>query len=99
MQVMSTLTGCIQKQKYGKECQFNTKWHRYLKEVISCSGSSEEGMAASRWYLLSPVSRLVNNTETEKKDETDRISFNPSPQKPLCFLKKFNPLTVPEVAD
>ena len=43
--------------------------------------------------------QVSQKLQKQKKDETDRISFNPSPQKPLCFLKKFNPLTVPEVAD
>ncbi|KAH0707229.1 hypothetical protein KY289_012305 [Solanum tuberosum] len=51
LQVMSTLKGCTQKQNCGKECPFDTKWHRNLKEVISCTGTPEEGMAASMWYL------------------------------------------------
>ncbi|WMV57591.1 hypothetical protein MTR67_050976 [Solanum verrucosum] len=49
LQVMSTLKGCTQKQNCGKECPFDTKWHRNLKEVISCTGTPEEGMAASMW--------------------------------------------------
>ncbi|KAG5572692.1 hypothetical protein H5410_062458 [Solanum commersonii] len=51
LQVMSTLKGCTQMQNVGKECPFDTKWHRNLKEVISCTGTPEEGMAASMWYL------------------------------------------------
>ncbi|XP_006359471.1 uncharacterized protein [Solanum tuberosum] len=51
LQAMSTLKGCTQKQNCGKECPFNTKWHRNLKDVISCTGTPEEGMAASMWYL------------------------------------------------
>ncbi|XP_049386946.1 uncharacterized protein LOC125851212 [Solanum stenotomum] len=72
LQVMSTLKGCIQKENCGKECPFNTKWHRNLKEVISCSGISEEGMAASRWYLWlksTSVIDQVNNFVLKWKDE------------------------------
>jgi len=72
MQAMSTLKGCTQKQNCGKECPFNTKWHRNLKEVISCSGTSEEGMAASMWYLWlksTSVIDQVNNFVLKWKDE------------------------------
>ncbi|KAH0708816.1 hypothetical protein KY284_010243 [Solanum tuberosum] len=72
LQAMSTLKGCTQKQNCGKECPFNTKWHRNLKEVISCSGTSEEGMAASMWYLwLKPTSVIdqVNYFVLKWKDE------------------------------
>ncbi|KAK4726564.1 hypothetical protein R3W88_031481 [Solanum pinnatisectum] len=49
--VMSTLKGCTQKKNCGKECPFDTKWHRNLKEVISRTGTPEEGMAGSMLYL------------------------------------------------
>ncbi|XP_049399276.1 uncharacterized protein LOC125863160 [Solanum stenotomum] len=72
LQVMSTLKGCIQKQNCGKECPFITKWHRYVKEVISCTGTSEEGMTASRWYLWlksTSVIDQVNNFVLKWKEE------------------------------
>uniref|UniRef100_M1A7X0 F-box family protein n=2 Tax=Solanum tuberosum TaxID=4113 RepID=M1A7X0_SOLTU len=71
-QAMSTLKGCIQKQNCGKECPSDTVWHRNLKEVISCSGTSEEGMAASMWNLWLKSTSLfdqVNNFVLEWKDE------------------------------
>ncbi|KAG5572792.1 hypothetical protein H5410_062558 [Solanum commersonii] len=60
LQVMSTVKGCIQKQNCGKECPFDTIWHRNLKEVISCTGTSEEGMAASMWYLSLKSTSLID---------------------------------------
>ncbi|XP_015160781.1 uncharacterized protein [Solanum tuberosum] len=72
LQAMSTLKGCIQKQNCGKECPSDTVWHRNLKEVISCSGTSEEGMAASMWNLWLKSTSLfdqVNNFVLEWKDE------------------------------
>ncbi|KAK4726972.1 hypothetical protein R3W88_031889 [Solanum pinnatisectum] len=70
--VISTLKGCIQKENCGKECPFNIKWHRNLKEVISCTGTSKEGMAASRWYLWLKstfVIHRVNSFVLKWKDE------------------------------
>ncbi|XP_049397485.1 uncharacterized protein LOC125861676 [Solanum stenotomum] len=72
LQAMSTLKGCIQKQNCGKECPSDTIWHRNLKEVISCTGTSEEGMAASMWYLWLKSTSLfdqVNNFMLKWKDE------------------------------
>ncbi|KAG5572795.1 hypothetical protein H5410_062561 [Solanum commersonii] len=60
LQVISTVKGCIQKKNCGKECPFNTKWHHNLKEVISYSGTSEEGMAASRWYLWLKSTSIID---------------------------------------
>ncbi|KAG5572791.1 hypothetical protein H5410_062557 [Solanum commersonii] len=71
-QAMPTLKGCIQKQTCGKECPSDTIWHRNLKEVISCTGTSEEGMAASMWYLWLKSTSLfdqVNNFVLKWKDE------------------------------
>ncbi|KAH0705611.1 hypothetical protein KY289_010687 [Solanum tuberosum] len=72
LQAMSTLKGCIQKQNCGKECPSDSIWHRNLKEVISCTGTSEEGMAASMWYLWLKSTSLfdqVNNFVLKWKDE------------------------------
>ncbi|XP_055825608.1 uncharacterized protein LOC129894108 [Solanum dulcamara] len=62
LQVLSGLKGCTQKQKCGKECPFNTEFsHRYrkLEEVISCTGTSEEGMT-SIWYSWLKSTSLID---------------------------------------
>ncbi|XP_027769612.1 uncharacterized protein LOC114075329 [Solanum pennellii] len=61
LQVFSVLQGCAQNQNCGKECPFNTElFHkdRILKEVISCTGTTE-GMD-SIWYSWLKSTSLIN---------------------------------------
>ncbi|XP_027769324.1 uncharacterized protein LOC114075200 [Solanum pennellii] len=64
LQAMPTLKGCIQKENCGKECPSDSIWNRNLKKGISCSGTPEEGITASMWYLWLKSTSLfdqVNN--------------------------------------
>ncbi|KAK4726536.1 hypothetical protein R3W88_031453 [Solanum pinnatisectum] len=62
LQVLSLLKGCTQKQNCGKDCPFNTEYfhiYRDLKEVISYTGTSEDGMA-SIWYSWLKSTPLID---------------------------------------
>ncbi|KAG5572806.1 hypothetical protein H5410_062572 [Solanum commersonii] len=86
-QVLSVLEGCAQKQNCGEECPFNTElFHRdrILKEVISCTGTIEEGMVSIWYFWLKSTSLIDQMTNFMAYDGTNKIKTQSNMAKRVC---------------